>query len=246
MLAVMTCNAQSVQIFKDGQLMAEFYQRDGWEFVFNGIDPNNPNNPNNPNDQEIIHDYIDLGLPSGLKWATENVGATRPTEYGDYFAWGEVEAKQNFNWWPTYFDAVNAEGTEFYKYDVDKKRVLDPEDDAAHVKWGGDWRMPTIMEFQELSRQCRWDWTTIDGVDGFNVTGPNGNTIFLPAAGAMSDVGPSRFGEEGNYMTSNLYVDPTTGGPAVYNYFYTFDNTLNRGPVAFYRFLGYTIRPVCE
>ena len=127
-----------------------------------------------------IHQYVDLGL--SVKWATFNLGATAPEESGDYFAWGEVEPKAEYSWenykW--------CDGTEsvMTKYnDEDGKSILDMVDDAAHVNWGGDWRMPTKEELDELCDKCNWEWIMLNGVNGCKVTGPNGNSIFLPAAG---------------------------------------------------------------
>lgn len=101
------------------------------------------------------HEWVDLGL--SVKWATCNVGAIQPEEFGDYFAWGEVETKAIYNWDTyKYYDDFN-----LTKYTSnDSKTVLDPEDDAATVNWGGAWRMPTKAEQDELRNNCTWDWTT--------------------------------------------------------------------------------------
>ena len=139
------------------------------------------------------HEYVDLGLPSGLKWATCNVGAESPEEYGDYFAWGEVEPKEYYDW-STYIHCIGNNYFELTKYGyttnvgsnfgvVDNKTILDPEDDAATVNWGGAWRMPRGTEFNELYDKCTLILTIQNGVNGYKVTGPNGNSIFLPIAG---------------------------------------------------------------
>ncbi len=107
------------------------------------------------------HDYVDLGLPSDTKWATCNVGATKPEDSGNFYAWGEVEPKDNYNW-STYKYGIGWEGTVAkYKigYNEDNKRVLDLEDDAAYVNWGGKWRMPTKTQLEELVSQC---YTVVD------------------------------------------------------------------------------------
>ena len=134
------------------------------------------------------HEYVDLGLPSGIKWATCNVGASSPEDYGGYYAWGETEEKGYYDW-DNYKWCNGSENTQT-KYctdsdygTVDNKTVLDLEDDVAHVKWGGSWRMPTSSEIQELLDECIWEWTVLNGVDGCRVTGPNGNSIFLPVGG---------------------------------------------------------------
>lgn len=154
---------------------------------------------------EYQHEYVDLGL--SVKWATCNVGANVPEEYGDYFSWGDTEpnytcGNPQFNrpiYWKTgknngYHIAKWVISTEdeyiITKYNkqesrgtVDNKTVLELADDAAHANWGGSWRMPTVVELEELYTNCTWTWTSQNGVNGCIVTGPNGNSIFLPAAG---------------------------------------------------------------
>ena len=153
---------------------------------------------------------IDLGLPSGLKWASFNVGANAPEEYGGYYAWGETEEKDDYSW--STYKWYNGSEDIMTKYcthsdcgTVDNKTVLDPEDDVAHVKWGGSWRIPTLAEQEELFNNCSWTWTTLNGVTGYRVTGPNGNSIFLPAAGYRSDSGVFDRGSYGRYWSSSLY-----------------------------------------
>ena len=137
------------------------------------------------------HEWVDLGLPSGTLWATCNVGASTPEDYGDYFAWGETAPKDLYDW-STYKWCNGSEGklTKYctnssYGYNgfVDNKTELDPEDDAAYVNWGPSWRMPTHDQFLELIDNCTWQWTQRNGVYGQLVSGPNGNTLFLPTAG---------------------------------------------------------------
>lgn len=132
------------------------------------------------------HDFVDLGL--SVMWATCNVGASKPEDYGYYFAWGEVDPKADYSW-ETYkygsssrsftkYNTVSAYGT------VDNKMTLELSDDAARINWGETWRMPTGSEQEELRNNCAWLWTTLNGVKGYKVTSKiNGNSIFLPAAG---------------------------------------------------------------
>ena len=132
-------------------------------------------------------DYVDLGLPSGTLWATCNVGASSPEDYGDYFAWGETSAKTSYNSdWSNYFD-TNDDGNTFNKYyDNGGLTELKPEDDAAYVNWGPAWRMPSEEQFEELvnSSYTITEWTTQNGVNGRKITSrANGNSIFLPASG---------------------------------------------------------------
>ena len=171
--------------------------------------------------------YVDLGLPSGTLWATCNVGATRPEEYGDYFAWGETEPyysslnpltwkedKENGYDWPSYKwcngsrHSLTKYNTDSYYGVVDNKTTLELEDDVAHVKLGGNWRMPTWSEMEELLNNCEWTWTTINGVYGCSVTskkdGYSDQSLFLPAAGHYSGTENNHTGYVGFYQSSNL------------------------------------------
>ena len=118
--------------------------------------------------------YVDLGLPSGLLWASCNIGAENPEEFGDYFAWGEVEPKERY-------ERDNYVGNATGKYNINQYMEL--VDDAARHNLGGNWRIPLPEEMDELVNKCTWTWTTLNNVNGYEVKGPNGNTIFLPAAG---------------------------------------------------------------
>jgi tetratricopeptide (TPR) repeat protein len=140
------------------------------------------------------HEYVDLGLPSGLKWATYNVGARSPEDYGDYYAWGETKTKSQYY-------CGNGCATDKYGYDM-KDISGNTEFDVARLKWGSTWRMPTKAEFEELNSECTWTWTTKNGVNGYEVTGPNDNSIFLPAAGYCCDVRIFDKGSIGHYWSS--------------------------------------------
>ena len=154
---------------------------------------------------KAIPDAIDLGL--SVKWANMNVGATNPQDYGNYYAWGETSTKETYNW-STYF-YTNDGGSTFTKYNKRLKTVLDPEDDAAHVNWGGSWRMPTNAEWQELCDNCTWTWTTQNGINGYKVTsnkeGYTDRFIFLPAAGYRYGSDLNGVGSNGLYWSSSLY-----------------------------------------
>ncbi len=156
-----------------------------------------------------LREYVDLGLPSGTLWATCNVGANSPEEYGDYFAWGETEPKETYDW--STYKWCEGISDSFTKYcyhsglgSVDNKTVLDSSDDAAAVNWGTDWCMPTKVQQDELQQYCTWTWTSLNGVDGRLVVGPNGNSIFLPAAGGYEDGGLDNVGSYGFYWNSSL------------------------------------------
>ncbi len=203
---------------------------------------------------DSLLEAVDLGLPSGLKWATCNVGATKPEEYGDYFAWGETEPK-SYYWWDTYkFFAsgywlddnikVNKYCSESSYWDsedpMDYKTVLDPEDDAAHVNWGGSWRMPTKAEWGELINKCSWTSTTLNNVDGRLVTGPNGNSIFLPAAGLGLDDSILDSGVLGLYGSSSLFPGNQI---RAWNFFFRSDELFT---TVYDRYYGASVRPVTE
>ncbi len=145
-------------------------------------------------EDEQNHDYVDLGLPSGTLWATCNVGASTPEDYGDYFAWGETSPKQRYDWdtykWCITNQSVGLGGVWLTKYctdsddgSVDGKTELDFTDDAAFANWGPSWRMSTVEQQQELCEYTTVYWVSRNGVWGVLATGPNGNTIFLPASG---------------------------------------------------------------
>ncbi len=137
------------------------------------------------------HDYVDLGLPSGLKWATCNVGASSPEQYGDYYAWGEIETKGEYS-----NENSKARGKSIGDISGNSNY------DVARAKWGGKWRMPTMEELEELNSKCTWQWTTQKGINGYKVTGPNGNSIFMPAAGCREGSSLSSAGEYGYYWSS--------------------------------------------
>ena len=190
------------------------------------------------------YEYVDLGLPSGLKWAAYNVGATKPEEYGGYYAWGETEKKSNYDL--STYKWCNGSGDTMGKYctnsscgTVDNKTTLDLEDDVAHVKWGGDWRMPTTEEQRELLHECTWEWTTQNGVDGYRVTGPNGNSIFLPAAGYRYGAFINFAGFYGYYWSSSLDSSSYYAyNLYFYDSFYDWDYD--------FRYLGRSVRPVSK
>lgn len=195
------------------------------------------------------HGWVDLGL--SVKWATCNIGASSPSENGDYFAWGETSPKAEYTWKSYKFRVTGNKdkNVTFSKYntqsshgDVDGKVTLELSDDAAHVHWGSTWRMPTADEMYELQRECIWLWTTQDGRNGYLVKGTNGNSIFLPAAGAWEKTDLLNVGIYGAYWESSLDRNSSIGASHVY-----LDNNTNGDLTPFYgRFYGFTIRPVTE
>ncbi len=229
------------------------------------------------------HEYIDLGL--SVKWATMNVGATKPEEYGDYFAWAATEPlyelgyaqedpqahwmsgkTDGYRYVNTPYQTVNTmtySSTKWTKYigdatssykdpsaaDADAvKIVLDPEDDAAHINWRGDWRMPTEAEFDELRNtdNCTWTWTTLNGVSGYKVqskkSGYTDNWIFLPAAGYRSGSSLNDVGSEGRYWSSSQGAAADCARQmrlfsSGVNWYTSYNS---------YRYLGLSVRPVCS
>lgn len=192
------------------------------------------------------HDYVDLGLPSGTLWATCNVGASSPEEYGDYFAWGETAPKSDYSWWTTYkyfkspkeiltkYRACNTDGR------ADNKTELEAMDDAATVNWGSGWQMPSYEQFDELfnSSYTAITWTTLNGVSGYEITSKNnGNNIFLPAAG-LRETSLYGAGSLGRYWSRSLYTS---------NSDYAYSQCFDSGGVSTCdgaRFYGLSVRPV--
>ncbi len=199
----------------------------------------------------ITHEYVDLGLPSGLLWATCNVGADNPEDYGDYFAWGETQPKSNYDWSTyQYCNGSNSTLTKYcsnpsYGYNgfTDNLTTLLPEDDAAAANWGGNWRMPTKEEFQELYNNTTVTWTQQNGVNGRLFTASNGNSLFLPAAGPRWDVEFDGAGDWGLYWSSSLYTG--MGLPDLAWDFY-FDSGFSQSRATADRCYGFTVRPVRE
>ena len=175
---------------------------------------------------------IDLGLPSGTKWACCNVGASAPEEYGNYYAWGETSPKSVYNW-DTYqygssWDNVVNIGSD----------IAGTQYDAATANWGAPWRMPSLTQIAELRDNCTSTWTTQNGVNGRKFTGPNGGTIFLPAAGYRWDSDLYSAGSYGRYWSSTLYesgpgIACSLGFSSLSAYWYSYS-----------RFYGRSVRPV--
>ena len=158
------------------------------------------------------YQYVDLGLPSGLLWATCNIGAEAPEGYGNYYAWGETQPKTTYNW-STYQHCNGSSNTltkycnrSSYGYNgfTDNLTTLLPEDDAATANWGEDWRMPTHEEWQELCNNTTCNWTNLNGVIGRLFTAANGNSLFLPVAGNRYGNYLSYLGSVGCYWSSSL------------------------------------------
>ena len=198
----------------------------------------------------LDYDYVDMGL--SVKWATCNVGADSPEEYGYYFAWGEIVPKnsytiENYKWCEGNFKSFTKYCIQEHSGTVDNKTTLEPEDDVAHIYWGGSWRMPTIFEVLELLENCTKEWVSKNGVEGALFrSNINGNSIFMPATGFCE--GDKRFndGSIGCYYSSSLYALPATykyTSRAYYIYFNEFDVPKWYSDYG-YRYYGRAVRPV--
>jgi len=208
-----------------------------------------------PNGSENGYDYIEMGL--SVKWASFNVGATKPEEYGDYFAWGEIEPKTDYSW--STYKWCNGSYNTMTKYCnnssygnngfTDTKTTLAPEDDVAHVAWGGSWRMPTKAEQDDLRNNCTWTWyssgnTEFNGVAGYKVTsnikGYTDRFIFLPAADHYSGMYRDNVGSEGFYWSCSLETIGPNGAYGL-GFYSVHGPSYNAGP----RCDGTSVRPVC-
>ena len=208
--------------------------------------PTTTSTPNKANAVAIHngHKYVDLGL--SIMWATTNIGANSSDLEGKYFAWGEVNAKQEYTWntyrhcatgpydFTKYCKKTNAYDGDF----IDNKSRLELADDAANVHWGGEWRMPTATEMKELVQKCKWQCVTRNGVKGQLGTGPNGNTIFLPITGMYSGANKMSAGYQGAYWSSTL------DEPFITYAIHMYVNEIQPNTAEKERYVGANIRPV--
>ena len=209
-------------------------------------EPKNDKNKDNANNgAENGYEWVNLGLPSGIKWATCNVDADKPEGYGYYFAWGETATKDTYSW-DTY---KHGDGKTFSKYNAtDGLTTLEAADDAAIANWGGSWRMPTDDEWKELRENCNWRWTKsyndTTRVAGYIVASKsNDNSIFLPAAGFLDSRGINNNGSYGYYWSSSLETeDPKCAWFTIFSDGQS--NSVRRSSVE--RFYGRSVRPVCK
>lgn len=195
------------------------------------------------------HDYVDLGLPSGTLWATCNVGAKTPEEYGDYFAWGEIQPKTDYRY-ETYKYGKCESRNDYIKYnygflgDTDNIITLEPDDDAATVNWGSGWRIPTREECEELLDHTSKRIEIVGEVKGMTFTGPNGNSIFLPAAGEYWGNVLKKNSNAGNYWSNTRY---TPNSIENYVWYLCYDDSGYYDTHAYgVREIGKTVRPVCS
>lgn len=209
--------AQTMNIhYKNGQTV---------QYNMNNIDYVEYTESNPSNTQVSSGEAVDLGL--SVKWASCNVGATSPEQYGDKFAWGEIETKSEFsrdNY--LYYDSALES---YMDIGIDIKGT---DYDVAHVKWGGDWMMPTFEQLSELRNKCSWEWANVNGVNGWIVKGSNGNSIFFPTGG------------NNIVLWSSILKENQLGGNCGSAHCIGFSNTGNSSVIATSRHGGYYIRPV--
>lgn len=184
-----------------------------------------------PGKDEFGREYVNLGLPGGVLWATCNVGASKPEEYGLYFAWGETKGHtrndkagfdmDTYKWYDSSSAGLTKYCTKSSEGKVDNRKVLDATDDAAIANWGADWRMPSRQEIEDLfgGGFTMTEWVSVNGVNGRKITSKsNGNSIFLPAAGWCDDTSPSNDGSYGSYWSHELF---SSGSYAAYGLDFT-------------------------
>ncbi len=203
------------------------------------------------NNENTTHGYVDLGL--SVKWATCNVGADKPEDNGNLYAWGETEVKEQYTMrtskWGFMPISLKKYNINSEQGTVDNKTTLDLEDDVAHEIWGGNWRMPTKKEMDELHDNCTWEWTTLNGVNGYRVTskkqGYTDRSIFLPAAGYKAN-GRYQYGSNGNYWSRSLMTDPYGDGSVICGTAACIRFNNNQADVGWEsRDAGLSVRPVC-
>lgn len=188
-------------------------------------------------------ELVDLGLPSGLKWASHNVGASVPEGYGAYYAWGEIAEKDTYDW----ASYSHCDGTMSTVKNIGEN-ISGTQYDAALMNWGGSWRMPTREEVQELLDNCTWRWTTVNDITGQEATGPNGETLFFPTAGYKAGSRTYSYGSFGNYWTASHMGNSNGGGYSLGSgnaYYMNVSNT-KAYIDSYYQNEGYSIRAVSD
>ena len=240
--------AQDIMVIEmNDNTIYEYNVKDIDDVLFLSVDniPSNSIAYHNCPDEHHPH-LIDLGLPSGTKWACCNVGATVPEAYGGYFAWGETEEKDIYDDVTyLYSSGIDKDGDGFYDADVSYQIIGDDiagsEYDAALANWGGSWRMPSAEQCQELDSKCRSIWTSRNGVNGRLFTGPSGGKIFLPAGGHRSMFLVTFVGSYGYYWTSSFNPEYVSLGLG-----FLFNSQMLDMDFADRRYRGKSVRAVCQ
>ncbi len=229
-LLIVAYNLYNDQLLTPEQSNEEYVSNDT---ILNGEDSIQNNEVNEANENKELltgmhnnHEWVDLGL--SVKWATCNIGASTPWEYGDFFAWGEVKSK-------TFFSEDNYSESNLISYDIAGSSY-----DAAHIIWGGAWRLPKSEEFEELIEKCNFKWSTSHNKNGWTVTGPNGKKIFFPAAGYASEELSQNSDIWGSYLSSSADENDDS---KIYDFEF---NESRYGKGYGFRESGHTIRAVVE
>lgn len=197
---------------------------------------------NDSQNNGTVAEAVDLGLPSGTLWASHNIGATTPEEFGDYYSWGETEPKASYKLEEyRHFKAGQENVMAIRRAFADLgKDIAGTQYDVAYVKWGEEWQMPSLGQFQELEQNCVWEWTSVHEVVGYKITSKtNGNSIFLPAAGSKASQRTSNIGVYGLYWSSTVAYDGPSGGCNL-----LIQKGSDRRRQTSSRALGYTVRAV--
>lgn len=206
-------------------------------------------NTSSDNGEVTVGDWVNLGLPSGLLWASRNIGAAQSSEDGLYFAWGETQSKTSYSWsnyahGSGYADLTKYCNNENFGHNgyTDNLTILQPADDAATANWGNGARTPTKEEFQELCENCTSEWITLNGRKGRKFTGSNGNSIFIPAAGYLEGDGSNHVGNLGYYWSATLRTD---GFPNVaWQLYINQGNATVTDASGYHRYYGLPVRAV--
>ncbi len=230
---------------EDGKWYVSYDNGKTWTEIEGSSAVGGGNNTSLPSSGNIDgYEYVDLGLPSGTKWATMNVGASKPEDYGEYFAWGETKTKNDY-FSETSFTYGKLKSELFEVGIIDRNGILTSEYDVASQNWSDNWRMPTKADFEELLNNCTWTWTSLGGVNGYKVISKQtGNTswIFFPTAGHCLGIQDAIVGSHGHYWSSTLSEFDTKN----FSYLLNFSSSGKDIGTYYSHYCGLTIRPVVK
>lgn len=228
-------NAQGVKIYKNDGTVIEVSYSELDSIITYDVD-----NIQTPDADITPGQEVDLGL--SVNWGGWNVGAASPEQYGSYYAWGETKARSNYSW-PYYnfwYDKNGNGSMDVTEVTNIGDNISGTQYDVARQKWGGSWRMPTRTEFEELISKCTWTWCQYKGVNGCKIVGPNGNSIFLPAAGGYSETTNRYKDVFGTYWSASM----AEGDTLDHAWYLSFNDETYGSGGSRNRCLGRTVRPV--